>query len=97
MIFRSKILKGCTILDVKLNGIIYNVVDTYNYLGHYITDDLSDDADINRQCRTLFVRGNIILHKCYVFHRCEAYTVVYILFTKVFCSVMVELQKVYCK
>ena len=30
---------------------------------HYITDDLSDDDDINRQRRTLFVQGNIILRK----------------------------------
>ena len=29
----------------------------------YITYDLSDDDDINRQRRTLFVQGNIILPK----------------------------------
>ena len=34
---------------------------SYKYLGHYITDDLSDDDDINRQRITLFVQGNIIL------------------------------------
>ena len=28
-----------------------------------ITDDLSDDEDINRQRRTLFIQGNIILLK----------------------------------
>ena len=33
------------------------------YLGHYITDDLSDDDDINRQRRTSFVQVNIILRK----------------------------------
>ena len=32
----------------------------------FITDDLSDDADINKQSRTLFVQGNIILCKCYM-------------------------------
>ena len=32
-------------------------------LGHYITHDISDDEDINRQRRTLFVQGNIILLK----------------------------------
>ena len=41
----KKILKGCTI---KLNRITLNVVDTYmdtyKYLGHYITEDLSDDV-----------------------------------------------------
>ena len=43
------------------------MVSSYKYLEHYITDDLSDDEDINRQRRTLFVQGNIIppvLRKC---------------------------------
>ena len=53
MIFRSRILKGCTIIDFNLNVIILNVVDTYKYLGHFITEDLSGDADINRRQRTL--------------------------------------------
>ena len=55
--------KGCTIPNFKLNWIILHVVASYNYLGHYITDDLSDDEDINRQRKTLFVLGNIILRK----------------------------------
>ena len=63
MIFRSKILKGCTILNFKLNRIILNVVVTCKYLEHYITDDLSDDADTNKQHRMLCVQGNIILRK----------------------------------
>ena len=63
MIYRSMTLKGCAIPNFKLNGIILHVVASYKYLGHYITDDLSDDDDINRQCRTLFVQGNIILRK----------------------------------
>ena len=49
--------------NFKLNGMILHVVASYKYLGHYITDDLSDDDDINRQRRTLFVQGNIILQK----------------------------------
>ena len=49
--------------NFKLNGIILHVVASYKYLGHYITDFLSDDDDINRQRRTLFVQGNIILRK----------------------------------
>ena len=60
MIYRSMTLKGCrpTIPNFKLNGIILHVVASYKYLGHYITDDLSDDDDINRQRRTVFVQGN---------------------------------------
>ena len=56
-------LKGCTIPKFKLNGIILHVVASYKCIGHYITDDLSDDDDINRQRRTLFVQGNITLRK----------------------------------
>ena len=63
MIYRSMTLKGCTIPNFKINGIILHVVASYKYLGHYITDDLSDDDDINRQRRTLLVQGNIILRK----------------------------------
>ena len=58
MIYRSMTLKGCIIPKFKLNGIILHVVASYKYIGHYITDDLSDDEDINRQRRTLFVQGN---------------------------------------
>ena len=61
MIYIPMTLKGCTIPICKLNGI--HVVASYKYLGHYIADDLSDDEDINRQRRTLFVQGNIILRK----------------------------------
>ena len=56
MIYISVTLKGCTIPNFKLN-----VVASYKYLGHYITDDLSGYEDINRQSRTLFVQGNIII------------------------------------
>ena len=55
--------KECTIPNCKLNGIILHVVSSYKYRGYYITDDISDDEDINRQRRTVFVQGNIILRK----------------------------------
>ena len=45
MIYRSMTLRGYTIPNFKLNGIILHVVASYKYLGHYITDDLSDDDD----------------------------------------------------
>ena len=63
MIYRSMTLKGCALPNFKLNGMILHVVASYKYLGHYITDDLSADEDINRQGRTLFVQVNIILLK----------------------------------
>ena len=34
MIYRSMTLKGCTIPNSKLNGIVLPVVASYKYLGH---------------------------------------------------------------
>ena len=52
------------IKEFKLKGVTLHVVATYKYLGNYISDYLSDDDDINRQRRTVYVQGNIILRKC---------------------------------
>ena len=64
MIFRYATLKGCFIPEFKLKGVTLHVVATYKYLGNYISDERSDDDDINRQRRTLYIQGNIILRKC---------------------------------
>ena len=34
------------------------------YLGHIISEDISDDADVFRQVKCLYIRGNIISRKC---------------------------------
>ena len=83
LIYTSMTFKGCTIPKFKLNGIILHVVASYKYLGHYITYDLSDDDDINRQRRTLFVQGNIILRKLNMCSLCVNLTLSYLLFTYV--------------
>ena len=33
------------------------------YLGHIISDDMSDDADVFREVKCLYIRGNIISRK----------------------------------
>ena len=43
-------------------------VDSVKYLGHFLTNELSDDIDIRRQCRVLNVRGKIVCRK---FHTCS--------------------------
>ena len=48
---------------------LFNNVDKVKYLGYFITEDLSDDADIVRQTRVLCCQGNMILRK---FHMCSA-------------------------
>ena len=57
----SKTLKGAPHLpNVYLNGEVILLVDSVQYLGHHLTNDLHDDLDIRRQCRAINVRGNII-------------------------------------
>ena len=43
-------------------------VEEFRYLGHIITCDLTDDADMERERRSLATRGNLIAHK---FHSCS--------------------------
>ena len=37
--------------------------DSYKYLGHIINSNLSDDADIMKQTRSLYARANMIIRK----------------------------------
>ena len=44
-------------------------VDKVRYLGHIITEDMTDDLDIASQNKSLFVRGNMIMR---MFHMCSS-------------------------
>ena len=35
----------------------------FRYLGHIITDDFKDDADITREIRSLFYRTNMLIRR----------------------------------
>ena len=50
--------------DIQLQGSKLAFVNTYVYLGHLITCDLTDDADILRQRRLLCIRANM-LARCF--------------------------------
>lgn len=52
--------KKFTIPGISLNGEPVKRVSSVCYLGHIICDDLSDGADIDRQCRNLCVRANML-------------------------------------
>jgi hypothetical protein len=52
--------------DFYLCNEIMNVCHDTKYLGHIICDDLSDDADINRQRRKLYVQGNTLARKFFM-------------------------------
>ena len=42
---------------------VINFVTQFKYLGHLLTNCLSDDADINREIRNIFVRTNILIRR----------------------------------
>ena len=48
-------------LYIGSNEIEY--VESFKYLGHIIANDLSDDLDIEREIRNLYIRGNTIVRK----------------------------------
>ncbi|XP_028042702.1 uncharacterized protein LOC114252428, partial [Bombyx mandarina] len=50
----------------KLNGTPLRRVDKFKYLGHFVTSDLRDDADIERERRALSVRANMIARSLWV-------------------------------
>ena len=53
---------------------------SYTYLGHIICNDLSDNSDIDRQCRSIYAKGNSLIRN---FYKCSD-------------SVKVTLFKSYC-
>ena len=65
---------------VNLNDVAIDIVDSEKYLGHIISSDLSDKADIHNQMRCLYVRANMIMRK---FSGCSN-------------SVKISLVKAYC-
>ena len=66
MTFRASYLKGVNLPTFKLNDVHLKEVDSIKYLGHIVKNDLTDDLDIERQCRQLYAQGNMILRKFYM-------------------------------
>ena len=52
----------------SVGGVLIESVASFKYLGHIITNNLSDDDDIRREIRNMFIRTNILLRK---FHNCS--------------------------
>ena len=63
MICRTKEDKTLKFPVFTLSGATVKVCDTVKYLGHIITDCLSDDEDMYRQCRLLYAQANILVRK----------------------------------
>jgi hypothetical protein len=53
---------------VALGGSVLKRVDRFKYLGHWVTESLSDSLDIERERRALSVRCNMLIHR---FARCS--------------------------
>ena len=49
--------------NFRINNENIAIVNEYTYLGHILCDNLTDDLDIFRQRRKLFIQGNSIMRK----------------------------------
>ncbi len=67
MIVKTKEDRQLVFPQFLLSGEVLNVCNKIKYLGHFCTDELNDDADIERQCRRLYAQSNTLVWK---FHMC---------------------------
>ena len=68
LIVRSREDAKAVFPQFTLSGNILLVCKEIKYLGHYITEDLSDDKDIHRQRCKLYGQANTLMRK---FHKCS--------------------------
>lgn len=67
MVFEVGTKRLQSVPPVFINSVPLNWVKKYKYLGHIVTNDLKDDADIERERRALSVRANMLARR---FARC---------------------------
>ena len=70
MVIRSKDYKNSKFPEFRLNGKKIDECCEIKYLGHIISSDMSDDADIMRHCRYLYAMGNTLIRR---FHFCTPF------------------------
>ena len=58
-----KCLSKIYVPKLYLNGMVLNFVTNEKYLGVFISNDLYDDSDIQRQTRSIYARGNSLVRK----------------------------------
>lgn len=51
--------------SIYLCGKSLQLVNSFKYLGHYITEDLCDNNDIKRQLNAIYCKGNMLIRKFY--------------------------------
>lgn len=69
MVFKAGLKTYNTVPHVMLNGSVLKKVSQFKYLGHWVTDTLVDDTDIDRERRALSFRANMLARR---FARCTA-------------------------
>jgi len=52
----------------KIDEATVKFVDHFKYFGHFITNDMSDDRDTQREVQNMFTRTNILIRR---FHKCS--------------------------
>ncbi|KAL0860768.1 hypothetical protein ABMA27_009312 [Loxostege sticticalis] len=59
LVFKAK-NKSYKVPPVRLNGTPLKQVHSFKYLGHWVTESLKDDLDLERERRALCVRANML-------------------------------------
>ena len=67
LVFKAPKQQQRSVPPISLNGVVLNIVNSFKYLGHIVTSDLRDDGDIERECRALSVKSNMLARR---FARC---------------------------
>lgn len=77
--------------QVAMNGKCIQDVQSAKYLGHQLSSDMSDNVNIQRQLRSVYARGNMLLRK---FGKCSKEVKLYLFRT--YCTSMYTCQ-LWCK
>ena len=66
MCYKSKRTSNFRIPDFTLNGSVIPLVNSFKYLGHFLSDTCSDSLDIDRQRKKIFIQGNSLIRRFYM-------------------------------
>ena len=87
MLSKSSCMPYFHIPTFRLNGNSIDVVQKFKYLGHFVSANMSDKEDIERQRKKLYAQGNSLIRK---FHMCTLDTKLVLFNT--YCSAMYMAQ-----
>ena len=87
MLSKSSYMPYFHIPTFRLNGNSIDLVQKFKYLGHFVSANMSDKEDIERQRKKLYAQGNSLIRK---FHMCTLDTKLVLFNT--YCSAMYTAQ-----